>query len=283
MTDAPARYTAKDWDEVRLAFASSLMVDISISSLAQNLDSPDWPIKRPEETPTAYIDLTYEEVCELLALKGFPTHADLLISILKDTLAFDDPFGDMVQQTAAAGERDNALLKNMAKLEVPESFPIGLTALDEDTREFCRLEKLQTLGEFARFAQGLAQNVIVGGDFKRLLNALSHVDEATLAQLLPFRRGAKGLHLIECLAQGGEHGPERARLAADWFRAEFAALENDLAAGGKLARQLMVLDDPAAESRVAAVLRPLLKGGAAAAVEGKKSGWFGGLARWLGK
>eukprot|EP01035_Chromulina_nebulosa_P052927 gene52927-72240_t len=37
--------TAKDWDEVRAAFATSIMVDTAISSLAQNLDAPDWPIK----------------------------------------------------------------------------------------------------------------------------------------------------------------------------------------------------------------------------------------------
>jgi len=38
-------FTAKDWDEVRSAFASSIMVDTALSSLAQNLDGPDWPVK----------------------------------------------------------------------------------------------------------------------------------------------------------------------------------------------------------------------------------------------
>ena len=32
------KYTEKDWNEVRAAFASSIMVDTQISSLAQNLD-----------------------------------------------------------------------------------------------------------------------------------------------------------------------------------------------------------------------------------------------------
>ena len=41
------------------------------------------------------------------------------------------------------------------------------------------------------------KNVIVGGDFRKLLNALSHVDEGALAEVLPFRRGQKGLHLVE--------------------------------------------------------------------------------------
>lgn len=55
-----SKYTAKDWDEVRASFASSIMVDTALSSLAQNLEGPDWPIKGPDETPAAYIDLGYE-------------------------------------------------------------------------------------------------------------------------------------------------------------------------------------------------------------------------------
>jgi hypothetical protein len=84
---------------------------------------------------------------------------------------------------------------------LPENFPISLTALNADTVEFCKLEKLKTLGEFAVFAQGMSQNVIIGGDFRKLLNALSNLDEATLTEILPFRKGSKGLHLVEALGQ----------------------------------------------------------------------------------
>jgi hypothetical protein len=52
-------YTEKDWDDIRTAFASSIMVDTQISSLAQNLDGPVWPVKSKDETPSRYIDLTY--------------------------------------------------------------------------------------------------------------------------------------------------------------------------------------------------------------------------------
>ena len=57
----------------------------------------------------------------------------------------------------------------------------------------------------------MAQNVIVGGDFRKLLNALSHVDEQAIAEVLPFRRGATGLHLIEALALAAELAKEH------WF------------------------------------------------------------------
>lgn len=278
--------TAKDWNEVRTAFASSIMVDTSLSSLAQNLDGPDWPIKGKDETPAKYIDLTFDEVVELLQLKGqSPERIDQLVALLKETLAFDSPFGDMVEQTQAASERDNPLLKNLAKLGIAENFPISLTALEPGTLEFCKLEKLSTLAEFAVAAQGMSQNVIVGGDFKKLLNALSHVDEATLAEVLPYRRGQKGLHLVEAVAQAvrAPDAVARVELATTWFRDDLAAIEKELAAGGSLERRFVALGDPKLEQRAAELLRPHLRVAGkpvpAAAPEKKKSGFFGWFSR----
>ena len=137
MSATPNKFTAKDWDEIRSAFAASIMVNTPLSSLAQNLDGPDWPVKGKEETPAAYIDLGYDEMVTMLTMKGIPpSKADFLITLLKETLAFDNPFGDMVEQTEASAAKDNQLLKNLVKLGIPESFPIGLTALSQDTLEF---------------------------------------------------------------------------------------------------------------------------------------------------
>lgn len=276
--------TAKEWDEVRTAFASSIMVDTSLNSLAQNLDGPEWPIKGKEETPSKYIDLSFAEAVELIQLKGqSEDRIDQLIGILKETLAFDSPFGDMVEQTQAASERDNPLLKNLAKLNVSENFPIGLTALEGGTLEFCKLEGLHTLGEFAVRAQTMSQNVIVGGDFKKLLNALSHVDEAVLAEVLPFRRGHKGLHLVEALAQAARRtdGAARAELATSWFRDDVTAIEKDLSAGGSLARHFVTLGNPEIEKRAADLLQPHLRVVAPTppAGEKKKGGLFGWFSR----
>lgn len=278
--------TAKDWDDVRSAFSSSIMVDTSINSLAQNLDGPEWPIKGKDETPAKYIDLTFNEVVELLQLKGQkPERMDQLIGILKETLAFDSPFGEMVEQTQAASEKDNPLIKNMAKLSIPENFPITLTALEPGTLEFCKLEGRHTLREFAVFAQSMSQNVIVGGDFKKLLNALSHVDEAALAEVLPFRRGQKGLHLVEALAHCARapDAAARAETATTWFRDELTAIEKDLTAGGTLERHFVVLSNPELEKKAAALLRPHLrvavKAASPVAGEKKKSGLFGWFSR----
>ncbi len=241
---AERTYTEKDWDEVRTAFASSIMVDTQVASLAQNLDGPVWPVKSKDETPAKYIDLSYNEALELLALKGQTADKlDLLISIMKETLAFDNPFGDMVEQTEQASTRDNPLLKNMQRNGIPENFPISLTALNNDTLDFCKLENLKTLGEFAVFSQGMSQNVIIGGDFRKLLNALSNLDESTLAELIPFRKGAKGLHLIEALAQATRlpNPLPKAKEASVWFADDFAALKKDYADGTGIARHLGVL------------------------------------------
>jgi hypothetical protein len=282
----PAKYTAKDWDEVRAAFAHSIMINTAITSLAQNLDGPDWPIKTKDETAAKYIELTYDEMIELLALKGqSPNRADQLIGIMKDTLSFDDPFGDMVTQTEAMEKKDNQLLKNMSRLEIPENFPVALTGLSDGTLEFCKLEKLATLGEFAIFAQSMSQNVIVGGDFRKLLNALSHVDEHTLAECVPFRPGSKGLHLIEAFAQATAKPlpAEHAMAAAEWFKVELDELKATLAIGGTLARQLTILANPPVEAKVAELLKPYLKGGSVRVEGEKKGGLFGSLSKFFKK
>lgn len=289
------RYNSKQWDEVRGSFSTSIMVDTPIHSLAQNLEGPDWPIKDKKETPAGYIDLTYSEAHELLAQKGQSIERfDQLVDILKETLAFDNPFGDMVEQTAVITERDNPLLKNMTRLEIPENYPIEFTSLQTSTLDFCRLEKITTLGQFAIFAQGLSQAVIVGGDFRGLLNALSHVDEPALAKFLPFRIGHKGLHLIEALAQLARNIPadqrtllltkpafvnpsirENAARLVTFFATQRTAIRAQIATpGASLARVLVVINDPAIEALVAALLTPHVKSDAPAPVAAVKKGWF---------
>lgn len=214
---APARYTARQWDEVRRAFCTSILADTPLTSLAQNLEGMEWPLSGPSEIPSTYLEMEYEEMCERLALRGQPaTVADQLIDILKETLAFDDPFGEMITQSEDVSKAENPLVKNLAKLKIPGEFPVKLTALSPETLLFCQLEGIATLGEFAIAAQRMAGSVIVGGDFRALLNALSHVDERTLARYLPFRPGEKGLRYIEGLAQavGGQPVAVQAALAS---------------------------------------------------------------------
>jgi hypothetical protein len=318
MSTPAGKYTAKDWDEVRMGFHTSIMVDTSLNSLAQNLDLGDWPVKGGEETPAKYIDLTYEELHVMQGLNGHPERVDMLITVLRETLAFDNPFGDMVEQAAEAADKDNPLSKNLSKLEIPLDFPIDLMVLSAETKEFCRLEKIATLGEFADFAQNMPPHVIVGGDFRRLLNAVAHVNEEVLATVLPFRVGTKGLHLLEALNQLIEAHSEGERLALakrlgrrlkpeeeakarsfdsehlqrmaeslrlraaplfQRFKGERDALIAAVNAGTSLERSLMVLHDPLKESLVAALVAPVIRGPGGAPAAPKKGGLAGFFSR----
>lgn len=281
-TTPPIPSDAAAWDKARAAFAKSILVDTPLASLAQDLDVPPWPVNSPDETPAAYIYLPYSQAVAALAARGLPpTQLGALITLLNDTNAFDQPFGDMMDDMqpppAGAIDSESPLFKNLAKLGLEEDFPLGLSSLSAGTVELCRNENVDTLGGFVAFASRLSQSVIVGGDFRELLNALAQRDEATLARLLPFRPGATGLHLREALAQAARSLPpaKRAEIAAGraavppelaarvsrlvaYFTAEHAELSAAVAAGTPAARVLTGLGEPELESVAAALLAPHL-------------------------
>lgn len=269
---------AKEWDQLRTAFASSLLVNTPLGSLAQNLDGLEWPIRGADETPAAYIDLGYDELVSTLSNRGHPAAAELLMQILRETLAFDQPFGEMVQQTEASAARDNPLLRNLARLGIPENFPLELTSVDDSARQLCRLESITTIGEFAVFAQRLAQGVIIGGDLRRMLNALAHFDEATLAAIVPFRVGSTGVHLAEALAQAARSRTPEEQVARTlaWFSTEFATWREQAAKDRRfLPRQFSFLNDLRLEEHLSQLLAPHLRSTQPGATIGAK------LRRWL--
>ncbi|MBX3735444.1 MAG: hypothetical protein KF715_02040 [Candidatus Didemnitutus sp.] len=291
-----AKYTAKDWEDVRKRFHSSIMADTSLSSLAQNLDIADWPVKGDEERPSKYIDFNYEELLMLPEIAGSEKRVDHLVGILKETLAFDDPFGDMVAQVEESSSKENAVLKTLGRLGIPEAYPLALVNVSEGTRAVCASEGVKTIGEFANLAQQMSTRVVIGGDFRGLLNALSHGDEEGIGQFLPFRKGASGLHLPEALglaaaavgrseqaalakaygatltgteagatvlsAEAQAQAEQRVQLAMnatfDWFKDATSALVAKLNAGGSLERELVVLGDPVREAVAARFVRTTL-------------------------
>ena len=72
---------------------------------------------------------------------------------------------------------------------------------------------VKTVAELALAAQRMAGAVIVGGDFRALLNALSNIDEAEIARYLPFRPGTTGVHYLEGLAQAVRAQPAAVQAA----------------------------------------------------------------------
>ena len=278
-TTPPVSADASAWDKARAAFSKSIMVDTPLASLAADLDVPPWPVNGADETPAAYIYLPYSQVVAALAARGLPpAQLGHLITILTETAAFDEPFGDMMDLNADAPgdvDRDSPLVKNMAKLDLPADFPLALSGLSESTVELCRVEKVDTLGQFVAFASRLAQSVIVGGDFRTLLNALAQKDEETLARFLPFRPGAKGLHLLEGLVLEARllDASSRAAVAADplaapaairsrvsrlvaWFPAELDALRSSSAT--PTSQLVAAVGDATLRPAVAGLLQPHL-------------------------
>jgi hypothetical protein len=272
---------AREWDQLRASFASSILVDTSLASLAQNLDGLTWPIAGTNETPAAYIDFTFDELQLELSARGHPKAAALLVQILRETLAFDQPFGEMIRQAEAAEHRDNPFLKALDRLGIPESFPVSLCSIDVPARDLCQLEQIETLGQLALFAQRLSQGITLGGDLKRLLNALAHTDERALAELIPFRTGSSGLHLAEALAHAAASAKpvENTATTLAWFDEEFADWRREAATDrGFLARQLAVLDDRAFEETITRLLKPYL-----GEIDPPKASRWSAFTRWFKK
>jgi hypothetical protein len=185
-----AKFTSSEWDDIRKKFRHSIMADTSLISLAQNLDTKEWPHKAEDEKPSKYIEFGYEELLMLPEIAGSADKADHLIGILKETLAFDDPFGDMVAEVEKTAAKDNPILKTLSRLNIPAGYPMALANFSEGTRVVCASEGVKTIGEFANLGQQMSTRVVLGGDFRNALNALTHGDEEGIGQFLPFRRRA---------------------------------------------------------------------------------------------
>lgn len=261
-TNPPALTSrAHEWDRLRAAFASSHLLDTPLAALAADLDGAHWPVDDEDETPAVYLDLSHEELVNLFANRRRPDAVPLLMRILRDTLAPDRTFDEVAKLANIGPESDNPLHRTLARFNIPEEFPISLVALDESSRELCRLEHIRTLGHFALFAGDLAQRRPVEGDFRRLLDALTLGDEAIIAEHLPFRPGTNGLHLVEALALAARSctATEQVPHILAWFKPEFAEWKREAAAQRRfIARELAVLNDSELEHRIVELLVPHL-------------------------
>jgi hypothetical protein len=269
------RLSPPEWDTLRLAFHGSPLVDAPLSALAQNIDGCSWPLDDAEEKPASYIDLPYGEAIARLRFYDLePARLDTLADILRGTLAFDASFGAMAEVASGAEAAADPLGRKLARLGIPADFPVALCNLPPGTLHFCEREELHTLGAFLDFSRGASRAVIVGGEFRDLLNAVGHNDEETLARYLPYRPHARGLHLVEALGHlvrpldiearialtrdPASVGPDlraRATRLIEYFPDQYARLRAAAAQGVPYARLVVSLDDLSLESAVAGLLR----------------------------
>ncbi|MBC2596267.1 hypothetical protein H5P28_18515 [Ruficoccus amylovorans] len=290
------KYGKKDWDEVRSGMTPT-MSEVRLKALAEESGLPDWPLRGKGEVASKYIDYTWEELHELHGLAESPERIDLLIEILRETIAFEDPFGDMVATVDAATKREDKIGRNLARFEIDKEFPLRFSGLSSETVDFCQAEDIRTLGQFADFSHRMAQNIVVGGDFKGLLTALTAADEQGIAHYLPFRPGHKGLHLPEAIGlvlnqlaenekytllkrYGAKLGPVETAKAnlnkeqtiqleevlmgkvmeqCHFFSKQVPELDEKVRSGVSLERIFMVLNDPEKEAIAARVTARYLK------------------------
>lgn len=274
VASAAPRLSSAEWDELRLAFHRSPMIETPLASLAQNIDGCVWRIEGADERPSAYIDLGHAEALARLRAHGEPaTRLDELAVILRGTLAFDESFGEMAVVASRAEAGSDMLAKNMERLGLPADFPLELGDFSAGVRTFCAGAGIHTLGDFLEFARGASRQVMVGGEFRDLLNALAHIDEATLARRLPFRPRSRGLHLVEAVALLArpwsveermlfarrpdavtQELREAVALRARYFSEQAEHARAHLAAGTPMARLVVSLDDLSLEAAVGALL-----------------------------
>jgi hypothetical protein len=231
-------------------------------------------------------------------LVGKPKRIQTLMDILRETLAFDDPFSDMVDTVEAASEEDNTFERILAKLEIPPNYPTDFVHLEAGTKELLKDEEINTLIEIVHFGQKIARNIVVGGDLKSFLNSLAHKDEVGISKHLPYRRGIRGLHLAEAIGLIAGDLPEAVQLyllaqlevslteeeqavlskasdlkiqasintaveqvakVSEWFVAEAADLKQVFSTGGSPERYFILINDPRCE-RIALELTKLQLG-----------------------
>lgn len=195
-----AKTTGAQWDAARRICAKSMLVDMKLASLAENLELPSWPFAGEDETPGKYIDFTLEELSVMTEFHGKPHLIDRLYAIIHENASHDEEFEEMVIPINQHLDKTDVLQQVLRKLEVPLDYPFDLLMLPKAVRETAPREQVKTLGQFVQFYQRISEKGVVLGEIKTILQAISSADEPRLAGWMPLRPGAKGFHLIEAIA-----------------------------------------------------------------------------------
>lgn len=318
MDSATLSVTPEQWDAVRDRFKSSMMAHTELNKLAQSIDM-SWPFRAKDEIALKYLPMTLDELQMLPAFNNRPDRLRLLVEILTETMAFDDPFSEMAEQVDSSSRQDESATKTLVALEIPEDFPLRFCNLSAETVDFCEAEDLHTVGAFLHFAQNMAQTIVVGGDFRHFLNSFANNDPEVIAEYLPLRPGQSGLHLPEALAlllrrlpvhqrnalilaSGGQmpaaelrgirklSEAELEQLEVElrpqveellqWFREEAHALEALVQRDLRSAERFLVpIDEPNLERAALRLVQSVWGGGTAAKSRPRKGGGFGFLRR----
>jgi hypothetical protein len=205
-----AKYSPAEWEHIRQRFSNSILKETEVAVLGQNAGI-SWPFKGKGETPEKYIAYDFEELQSVPGLIGKKSRIHKLIDILRETLAFDDPFSDLAHSLEAESDEDFTFERILTKYSVPLDFPVHLLHFSVEVEALIKREQIRTLVELVHYGQNTAPDDIEAQDLKDFLNSLAHKDETGIANHIPFRPNVWGLHLIEAIGLIAERLPEEAQ------------------------------------------------------------------------
>lgn len=196
--NTPEKYSAAEWEHLCERYSNSILNDAEIAKLGQNV-GVSWPFKGSSETPAKYIRFEFEELNTVPGLIGKKKRVQSLMDILRETLAFDDPFSDMVDTVESESAKDDMFERILAKLKIPMDYPAALIHISVETREYLKSKGVDTLIQAIHFGQDMAMDAQVGVDLRAFINGLALINEVSVMEYLPYRRSQGNLHLAEAV------------------------------------------------------------------------------------
>ena len=194
----PEKYSAEEWEHLRDRFSESILKTTEIAELGRNVGI-SWPFKGSGETPEKYIKFDFEELQNVPGLIGKKKRVKDLMDVLREILAFDDPFSDMMDTVEEKNSHDQIYERVLKKLKIPEGYPVKFMFFSSETKDSLHKNNVKTLIEAINFGKRTTLNATDNNDLHSLINGLSLINEATIIKHLPFRVGQLGLHLPEAI------------------------------------------------------------------------------------
>lgn len=150
------KYSSAEWEHIRQRFADSILKETEVAILGQNAGF-SWPFKGKGETPEKYIQYKFDELQSVPGLVGKKVRIRRLMDILRETLAFDDPFSDLAHSLEAESEEDVTFERILTKYNVPLNFPVHLLHFSPDVNSLIKREQITNLVELVHYGQNAAQ------------------------------------------------------------------------------------------------------------------------------
>jgi hypothetical protein len=196
--EIPKKYSAEEWEHFRTRFSESILKTTEIAELGRSVGI-SWPFKGSGETPEKYIKFSFEELQSVPGLIGKKKRVNDLMDVLREILAFDDPFSDMMDTVEEKSNDDRIYERILKKLEIPENYPVNLMFFSPDAKELLHTNGIKTLIEAINLGKSSSKKLESDNDLHSLINGLALINEATIRKHLPFRIGQRGLHLPEAI------------------------------------------------------------------------------------